>query len=201
MNGVAGRRRVERQTDHVRHRRRQLERRVDRLHAVLPQQIARARVDAIQKRVQVREQVRRLGEVVALAADRDGDHRHARIDGGDHLQKAPRPRQDLGRLHDHEHVAVAHGVEKLSQIPQIVAVQEALLLDQPLELRLQEAGLHRARSLVVRQEAGEPLAAAAFAPLHHGAVRRLEGAAAAVLVWRRLLGRRRRVWPQRLCCK
>jgi hypothetical protein len=48
--------------------------------------------------------------------------------------------------------------------PQIVAVQEAPLLDQPLELLLQEAGLHRARTLVVRQEAGEPLAAAVLGP-------------------------------------
>ena len=47
-------------------------------------------------------------EVVPLAPDGDSDNGNTCIDGGNHLEQAPRPAENLSGLHDGENVAVPH---------------------------------------------------------------------------------------------
>ena len=64
----------------------------------------------------MKKEVRGFRKIVTSAADRDRDDRHAGVDGGDHLEQAPRPAEDLDRLHDGQHVAVPDVVQQLTKV-------------------------------------------------------------------------------------
>ena len=57
-----------------------------------------------------------------------------------YLEKAPRPLQELRRLNDNESNGVPDVIGQRVEVPQVVRIQEGVLLREALELLFQEPG-------------------------------------------------------------
>ena len=93
-----------------------------RVGVVLREDRKRARVGGLEVRLEMREEVGRLAKVVALADAVECDDRHARFDGGVELEEAPRAREHLLGLEEHDHVRVQDVTHKLSKVTEVVRV-------------------------------------------------------------------------------
>ena len=63
-----------------------------------------------------------------------------RVEGCAYLEKAPRPLQELRRLDDDERVGVPDVIGQRVEVPQVVRIEEGVLLREALELLFQEPG-------------------------------------------------------------
>ena len=57
-----------------------------------------------------------------------------------YLKKAPRPLQELRRLDDNERIGVPDVIGQRVEVPQVVRIEEGVLLREALELSFQEPG-------------------------------------------------------------
>ena len=57
-----------------------------------------------------------------------------------YLKKAPRPLQELRRLDDDERVGVPDVIGQDAEVPQVVRIEEGILLCQGLQVLFQETG-------------------------------------------------------------
>ena len=124
-----------------------------RLRRIL-RRVARLGICDRQRGVEVGEEVARLLELVRerVVLQRDADDGDAGIHRRRELEEAPRPRQHRLRLHEHDGFGVAHVVEEVTQIAQVVGVEEDALAQLLLERALEEARLHRRLRLHVAHE-------------------------------------------------
>ena len=116
--------------------------------------VARLGICDRQRGVEVGEKVARLLELVRerVVLQRDADDGDAGIHRRRELEEAPRPRQHRLRLHEHDGFGVAHVVEEVTQIAQVVGVEEDALAQLLLERALEKARLHRRLRLHVAHE-------------------------------------------------
>ena len=95
------------------------------------------------------------GVLSAAGGDADADDGDARLDSGEQLHQAPRPRQHRARLEQEHALALAHVITELGQIEEIVAVQEAAGAEALFELAFQPSRLGGGLNLEVGQEGNE----------------------------------------------
>ena len=91
-------------------------------HPFRRKQIKRGGVVGLEARCEVREEIARLVEGVALPHAVKRDDGHALGDGSEELEETPRSREHLLGLEEHEHVRVLDVVEQSSEIAEVVRV-------------------------------------------------------------------------------
>ena len=82
----------------------------------------------------------------------DAHDRDVVVEGGEHLEDAPRPLEHAPRLHEHEHVALLDVRAQVAQVLEVVRVEEGAAVQLALQHLLQVARLGLRLRLAVRDE-------------------------------------------------
>ena len=69
-----------------------------------------------------------------------------------YLKKAPRPLQELRRLDDNERIGVPDVIGQDTEVPQVVRIEEGVLLREALELSFQEPGCVEEEQRLVKSD-------------------------------------------------
>ena len=115
------------------------------IDAILGEQKGRARIVELEKMIKVREEARRFFERVRVRrgarCERHTDDGNALSDGRVQLQQTVRPRDNIGRLHDDQDIAVQNMRRELREVAQVVRVEKDAAPCPPLQFGLQPASL------------------------------------------------------------